>query len=273
MDAEAIKHIESLAVAGSYIDDARNVDYPLSIIPQGAEIVSLERFNDNPNRMRSKFRTERVADFAAYAKENADEEKTAVFVSPDGDGATAIFDYGTPDVPLWGDHRGELTLQQTPAYKALVKACQNPLSKRDMVDFLEDWGHIVTVYSGEENIPLTKALSMVRRSEITATRTAEHEEGDWNHKRSAMEELDVKTGKSQPPSKIVLYAGVYTETKVRDISARIVLRTGDDEPRFGLRITGHDDLLDQTAKEVEERLIGELAGNVERVFVGEVART
>lgn len=267
MDNTAIERIEALARAA---EGAPKTDIPTVVLPGGCSIASLEEYENAPRRMRHVYKTERLSDFCAYVCDEAAEGQTAVFVESDGSGALAVIDYGSHTAPLWGDHKARLAMRHTIEFAALQKVCGGGLlSQRDLTDWLEDWHGIVTPIVNDEDIPVTRAVSAIRRVDISAKVSTNHEDGDFKASRSSMEEIEAKATNGNLPELFRLTCQVYPQTEPRQVEARLSLRTGADTPQFRLRIIGLDAMLETVAHEVEAEVRDQL-GEKARVFIGSI---
>jgi uncharacterized protein YfdQ (DUF2303 family) len=268
MDAKAIERIEQLVAAGNRLPT--DTDVPAVILPDGAAVKSLEHLLAAPRQMQQTYRTERLEDFCRYAKAESEssDEDAAVFVLPDGSGAKAIMDYGCHTAPLWGKHSAVLEMRPTAEFASLRKASASPLGQRELIDWLEDWSHIVTPYRGDDTLSLTKALATIRRVDIKQSKSATHEQNDWSAARSSMEQIEARSGEESMPEGFRVRCQVYPHTQERDITVRLSLLTGDDKPRLRLRIVGLDALMKAIADEIELEIATRLLGV--RVFVGSV---
>ncbi len=269
MDSSAIKRIEELADR-----ELPETDVPAVIVPEGCKVESLEQFFDRPKAMRQEFRTERLQDFLTYVEKEAHADDSAVFVRPDGDGATAVIDFGRQVNPLWGRHRASLSLRKTPEFQTLVDVCDTHLSQRGLTDWLEDWHHILTprFKNGEESeaMPISKAIAAIRRVKIEASASSTHEHGNFNASQSSMEQVEARSGAGDLPSEFLVHCPVYPETAPRGITVRMQLLTGDDKPRFRLRIMRQEQLMKDVSQEIEQT-IAERLSQV-RVFVGDLSK-
>lgn len=263
MDAAAIQRIESLAAASSKLPDT---DVPKTLVPEGCKVESLESLLGSPLSMKAHFRTERLEDFCAYVAAEAHGDETAVFVEPDGSGAKAVIDYGSHKAPRWGRHQASLAMRHTPEFAALLQASETALSQRALVDFMEDWGHVVTAERGGEEITHAKAIAAIRRVDIKAERHSTHEQAEWSASRSSMEQIEARSGADSMPESITMLCSVFPCTKPREVVARLSLRTSGDEPRFRIRIVALDRMLKDVAEEIVEDVNHRLA--MVRVFVG-----
>lgn len=263
MDAEGIKRIEQLVTAGHSV---AGVCHPHLVVPEGSRLEGLERFENQPYRMRAHFSTERIPDFVRYVREQASEDESAVFVHPRGHGAEAVIDYGSQGAPAWGTHRASLNMARTVEHQALESITSRPVSQRDATDWIEDWALLLTPYRGDEDLSVSQAISQLRRIDIKATASQIHEEGDWSGKRSTMEEVEAKSGSGKLPEGLRMRLKPYPCTAEREVLIRLQLITGDDTPRIRFRVMGYEAMLEDVAHEVVEAVSSELSEC--RVFVG-----
>lgn len=266
----AIRRIEALANGGLLDHEGLGLPAPAIVLPEGNKIDSFERLLKTPIRQRARFQTTRLGDFLDYIEEEATEKETAVFVDSEGGGARAIIDFGSDTDPLWKEHKADLNLKATPEFRALEEACARPLSQRDITDWLEDWAEIITPVSDSKNISLSRAVSLIRRVDIKASATATHEDGDYKQSRSALEEVEARSGSDALPEVFQVTCRVFPDTQERVITARLSLRTSSDKPAFRLRIIGEEALRRSVAEEIEQAVRSRLEGTA-RVFVGAIA--
>ncbi|MEQ9131133.1 MAG: DUF2303 family protein [Salinisphaeraceae bacterium] len=273
MDQSAIQRIQELSAAAAELPSTH---VPAKVLPGDSHIHSLEEYLAAPLFMRQTFKTHRVDDFVRYVNVEAVPEETGLFISPDGDKATAIIDYGVHKTPKWGHHRAKLALQPTPAYEALLALCAEPVTQRGLIDWLEDWRDAIAPImadddGNEEIISLSKAIAKLRRINIKAKVESGHEEGNFRGSRTTMEEVEATSVDGDPPAYFDLSSALYEDTQVRDIRSRLALLSGAEKPMFQLRIMGHDYLKKAVATELEDRIrAGVNPGHGVRIFVGNV---
>lgn len=263
-----IERLEQLIAASQRLPES--VEIPAVVLPEGAKVQSLEHLFSAPFHMAHTYRTERLADFCQYVDEESadDRDEAACFVAPDGSGATAIMDYGTHSAPRWGKHRAVLSMCHTSEFAALLKATQQPLKQRDMIDLLEDWEHILTPFQGGSGTTIARAVAAIRRVDIKQQKNTTHETADWSAARSSMEKIEAASGDQAMPDYFQAACRVYPHTQQRTIDLRLSLLTGDDTPRLRLRILGLEALMHEVAEEIELELRTRLQGI--RVYVGQV---
>lgn len=268
MDATGIKRIEELAAGAAPRLDSH---IPAQVLPGDSSVQSLEHLQEVPARMRSTFKTERIRDFVAYLKENAG-VAAAVFVAPDGGGALGVIDYGNQDAPRWGDHKAKLGMKRTPEFAAVERICEEALSQRDVIDWIEDWRDIIqpAVESGGEatEVPIARALAAIRKINLKEAIDTGHEEGDFRNRRTAMEEIEASSGGDAIPGLYKVSCRPYPETITRTVYLRLAVMTSGREPKLRFRIIGHEALKQSVAEEIELDLTARLTGI--RVFIGSV---
>lgn len=276
MDSKAIERIEQLAAAAQTMHP--DTEIPAAILPAGATVESLEHLLSTPLQMRMRYNTSRISDFCRYiaAEAAAEPQDAAVFIDPAGGAATGIMDYGTHQAPRWGKHRAQLLMQHTPEFEALLDASQQAHSQRSLIDWLEDWHHIITPFRGDEDIALARAISAIRRIDIKQAKSATHETTDWSASRSSMEEIEAKGATDALPDGFRVTCQLYPQTLARTAHVRLSLLTSDDSPRLRLRIVGLEQLRQDVADEIEELIATQLsaAGRADiRRYTGQVSRT
>lgn len=273
---ETIKHIE--ANGATYINGIEELEDRVAVLPGESKVVDLEKYGITPRRMRQDFRTSRIHDFIRYMKEESQsahgDSQTAVFVDPAGGGARGVIDYGTHNNPLWGDHRATLALQDTPAWKETCRIEGASLPQRDLTDYLEDWGHILTPWvinddGTEEEVTMARAVSAIRSVTISAQAETDHDDGDFSVRSSAISSLEGKSKRGQIPARFTLRTPLYEGTRERDVSLSLRLLTGHDKPTFRVRVVGRDPLIQEVIEEVELRIAEEMV-DLARVFVGNI---
>lgn len=265
MDKTAIQRIEELAAHGPIT--GRHT--PAVVLPSGCGIHSLEHLLEFPLFQRVAYTTERLEDFCRYVSaESLTEQMSAVFIRPDGSGATGIIDFGDHGQPLWGHHTAELTMCMTPEFAALNAACKRDLSQRDLIDWLEDWQHIVTPFDeADQSMTTARAIQLIQRIDIKAIANKTSQVGNFSSEQSTLGRIEAKSGETTPPALFGVTCQVYPCTRSRDVRARLTLKTSGDKPAFRLRIIGEDALRKEVADEIDLEIKTRL-GDKARTFVG-----
>lgn len=254
MDRSALEFIAEASASG-VVNEA---DHPVVALPAGSQLHDLERFMTAPYRQRHTFGTERIADFCAYVSDEIGLTRSAVFVSPDGQGAEAVIDYGSSERPDWGTHRARLEMKPTPAWAAIQSITARGLTQRDLTDWIEDWSSIIEPQHDGAALDIPKAIAAIRRVEIKATAAHDHEEADFRAKSSRMAEIEAKSKAGNLPESFLVTTQVYPCTKARSITLRLQMLTSSEKPAFKLRVMGLEALLKDIAEEVELEIVTRL---------------
>lgn len=269
INKDAIDRIVELGIAAR--SDLTSVTaQPVIALPSGTQVVDLEKYLHAPVRMRRAFAAERIDEFCAYIRHQMTLDATAIFIGPNGLAAKAVIDYGSHDAPQWGDHTATLDLPLTPEYTALKALCATDLTQRDLIEYLEDWGNIVTPRVDGQDSSLGAALDAIRKVEIAQKAVATHSETHFAAARTAMEEIEARSGAGRLPSDILVRCPLVHGTTTQPIQARLSLLTGSDKPKFRARIIALELLQKALAEEVEQLIRDEFAGTDVLVFTGTV---
>lgn len=144
--ASAIGHIAGTESGErAIIETAQKAVYPevldkdglYSVGPQGATILNLERFRDNPDRQRGVYKPATVDALRDYVAQHHDAEETTVWVDLDGAKVVAVLDDHAPRAANWGEHRAELTLSPTPEWKFWADKNNTFMGQQDFADHVE----------------------------------------------------------------------------------------------------------------------------------------
>lgn len=256
MQAEALKQLEALAVAAHANPDTHT---PVQVIPEKAQLVSLEKYLPQPVRQRATYKTARLVDFVNYLRESAAGISSAVFI--DERKAVAILDHDlvANEESGWSQHRAHLNLKETPEYAALLAIVNTPRTQRQILDWLEDWPTVITAHDEEDNpIYYPLALAAIRKIEIKADASRTQEEGDFKAARTALEKIELINLENNRPAYFIVHAPLFEDTNEQRLRVRLSLRTGDKEPALVLRIQAHETHLRAVTDEIEGRINAEL---------------
>lgn len=236
--------------------------HKLAVLPDNVKTVNLEQYQLSRDRFRGALRTHSLPDFANYVERHTtDESKPAGFVDQDAMSATVLFNLGTAGEPGHGDDTATLTLKPTAAYVALQAIVGKPLSQQALAEFLEDWMPHLTAIAADESIAMPAAINAVRRMKITATSSRDSEVGDLSARRSAMDEIEARSLETMPTT-FIFTTRPYEPLEPADITLRVSVITGRDEPLLKLRWVGEDAQREGFADEFKQVLDKAVAGMV-----------
>lgn len=269
MNENEIQDIASLAVSANRPPILDQMDVPVVITPDNCRLQSLEHYLAAPTRMKESFQTERLSDFAKYVDNHGDQENTVIFLRPDGSGAKAVFDRGTPEHPLWGDHTATLSVPFTTEFHAIQHQCQSgAISQRDLIHFLEDWRHVLGAEVDDENVSIGQAINAIRSVTVESIQRVNSEDADFEASLSALDKISAKSESGRLPQIFRATVAVRKCNEPTQTELRLSLVTSESKPHFKLRMVQYDKIIEDSAKEVEA-LITEAMPDLQ-LYVGTV---
>lgn len=268
LDGNAIQEVQKLAIAGLSIGNIDATECPTALIPQNAQVESLERFNTQRFRFRGALSTTSIDDFVRYSVGYAVSDTPArCFIDADNMSAHSVFNIGTLDRPGHADNVAGITLKKTAPFRALLQIDGERLKQKQIAEWLEDWSGYLLAFDAEGGtMPISQAAQAVRRITIQQATQQDHEDGDFSGKKSLMQSIEASSKDVMPVAfefKCVPYEGLSE----RAFSLRNSLLTGD-EPRFVLRIVQLEAQEEAIANEFRDMLIGKFDGEPVETFIG-----
>lgn len=268
LDGNAIQEVQKLAIAGLSIGNIDATECPTALVPENAQIETLERFNSRRFRFRGAMTTTSIDDFSRYSKGYAsDSEPARCFIDADNMTARSVFNIGTLDNPGHADNVASITLKKTAPFRALLQIDGERLKQKQIAEWLEDWSDYLLAFDAEGNsMQISLAAQAVRRITIQQATQQDHEDGDFSGKKSLMQSIEASSKDVMPVAfefKCVPYEGLNE----RRFSLRNSLLTGD-EPRFVLRIVQLEAQEEEIANEFRDLLISKFDGESVETFIG-----
>jgi uncharacterized protein YfdQ (DUF2303 family) len=234
---------------------------PTAVLPEGAKVLELEKFQEGRSRFRGTYSTHALADFSAYVTDRAGEGSRG-FINQDDMSCVLLFNLGTIASPGHADDRAVLKLKATAGYAAAQAISDSRLSQKDLSDWIEDWHQYLTPVDDEgKAIPVAKAIAAVRTITIKATSESETTVGDTSASRSAMDQIEARSKETLPAAlqfHVVPFEGLTEQL----ITLRISVITSGSVPVLKLRWVGEEvqrEAIAQEFKAVLEAQIGDAA--------------
>jgi len=254
------------AINSSHIAKMDDIDIPAVIIPNNCAIKSLEHLEESPFAHIAKFNTHILDEFKDYSKQNI-HESSAIYIDTKKMQATAIFDHGDNEVPLWGHQRALLTLLKTPAYGELLDYADNCHEQQTLIDFFQDWQANIQFYNKDGDvIDFKKAINLIRRITVNNKTSTESDQGDFNNKRSAMESIEVTAGDEQLPSFFNFMTEPYESFEQKIISCNIRALSNGSQASLKYRIESLQATTEDIANEFKYKIINKLPSA--RIYIG-----
>lgn len=243
----------------------------LIALPNNIVIHDLEQYRLGRRRFRGTFNTTSLTDFVAYVKDNADDVeggKPSGFIHPDKPLASVFFNLYSNDTGAGhADWVGNLELDKTAAYRALLAIDGKPLTQRALADWLEDWQDQVAAFGNSgEQIRIAQAVAAVLKIDIKSGKQSSHADGDFRQARSAMEQVEASIGETTPTS-FVFGCAPYHGLMNRDFRLRVSILTSHDDPRLVLRIMHKEAIEEDIVREFKSLLI-EKIGDLAKLTIG-----
>ncbi len=265
MEAEAIKTLLDIGASHALLDIESAV-----AVPKDWQIVSTEKYQQHPTRLRRKFSTARLPDFITYCESRCDEDASILFINPDVSAVTAIINHGTATDPEWGDDTATLQLTHTPGFAVFYDLTRRDQSQLAFINFLEDVNDGKTIFLLDQDgapLDISAGVAALRKVTVTSKSAATNEVQTMRSARSSMEEIEASA--SDPLPALVRFSGeVFTGTQERTITARMSVLTGQEKPVFSFRIIGWELVLKSLADEIEAALKSKIKA---QVYVGSSA--
>lgn len=261
LSKDTILHIESQALAAA----ARGIDTSSAnvvVLPEGVSLHSLEHFEEGRYRFRGHLSTHSLSDFADYVEKHVDSEGMAHgFVDQGRMSATAIFNLGHTGRAGHGDDTATLTLKPTAAYTVLQAIVGQALGQQQLAEWLEDWAPNITAKVNDEILPTLTAIAAVRRMTIKATSQRDSVVGDLSASRSAMDEIEAKS-LDRLPTTFEFATVPFEGLSVANITLRLSVITGHDNPVLKLRWVGEEAQREEFAREFKDVLEQQVGDSV-----------
>ncbi|HAT7563549.1 TPA: YfdQ family protein [Citrobacter koseri] len=268
LDGNAIQEVQKLAIAGLSIGNIDATECPTALVPENAQIESLEHFNSQRFRFRGAMTTTSIDDFVRYSKGYASASEPArCFIDADNMTARSVFNIGTLDNPGHADNVASITLKKTAPFRALLQIDGQRLKQKQIAEWLEDWSDYLLAFDADgKTMEISQAAQAVRRITIQQATQQDHETGDFAGKKSLMQSVEASSKDVMPVAfefKCVPYEGLGE----RRFSLRNSLLTSD-EPCFVLRIVQLEAQEEAITNEFRDLLISKFDGESVETFIG-----
>lgn len=271
MDESAIKTIQQTAIDAAMDRIPDGLSEHLIALPKDYNLHDLERFLPNRLRFRGQFTTNSVADFTQYVKDNVGGQG---FIRADSDGleSTVFFNLGDPEVPGHADWTAKLAMERTPAFDALLDFCNQPQTQREVIDFIEDWSHLLSAWKqgdGEDSEPisLTKAVAAIRKVKIKAQSESETQHHQFKNTQSRLDSVEASSDEGLPDL-LTFTTEPYHGLPKREFDLRLSILTGGQVPALCLRIVAIERHTEEIGVQFKELLLSEIGDSAQMLIGG-----
>jgi uncharacterized protein YfdQ (DUF2303 family) len=243
---EAIQLITDTAIEAS--GKALATDTPTIVLPDGCQVVTLEKWQAGRSRFRGIYSTHSLADFSAYVAGRAVPNAKG-FIDQDEMTCTLLFNLGTDELPGHADDRAVLRLKASAGYKAAQVIGGRAMSQKDLSDWIEDWNQFLTATdeSGQA-MTIAKAIAAVRTITIKAASESEHTVGETSASRSTLDQIEARS-KETLPALLLFNVIPYEGLTEQQIMLRVSVITSGTQPVLKLRWVGEEVQREDIAQE------------------------
>ncbi|UZA15598.1 YfdQ family protein [Moraxella bovis] len=229
------------------------------------ELGNIDRFLDARTRKRGTFSTDDLDSFGEFVEVHGTAANTEIFIDKSAMEAMAVLNFGDDNYPMGHcDFCAALTAKPTKVYKKITGLHHyGRVSQKDFAVFLEDWGgQFVALDENGVEIPMKKAIGIVRDMKIDETAETASQVGNFRESRSRLESVAVKSQAGLLPAYFELNDTLYqTLSVIKTVKMRLAIATANGKPEFVLSIVGlellKDELADDFLAVVEETLGGD----------------
>ena len=266
MDKGAIEQIEQTAVLASGVAKAFDSHIPITLVPKGLELISLEKYRTQPARFRGRFATNYISDFVYYIHV-INEPYTQCFINADRMSAEAYFDLGDTKQPGHGEHRAILTLLKTAAYQSAIEITGDELKQKECAEWLEDWRDQIKLYDeNDQAVDIKRGIMAVRQIKIKSSVESDHQQEQFKASRTTAEKIEALNPEGLL-NYIVFECQPYHQLGDYALTIKISIVQNHNEPRLKLRIVKLEAVKEQLANDFKDVLMNTLDENV-KTYVG-----
>ncbi|HHR6030407.1 TPA: YfdQ family protein [Providencia alcalifaciens] len=268
LNGDAISQITELAISGVRLGAVENMPCPAVAVPNGLEIVNLERYQNGRYRFRGSLKTTSINDFVKYSVGYSEALGVRCFIDAEDMTARTIFNLGTIEHPGHADNSALIVLKKTSPFSAVLSVNGRKQGQKELAEWLEDWRDYLLAFDADGNVlDIKQAIGAVRRITIESSRSSDHEDSDFSARRSVMENIEAKS-KDIMPAAFEFKCTPYDELQERAIKLRYSILTSQDTPTLVLRIVQLENLQELMAQEFRDILSAKFEETQIETFIG-----
>lgn len=261
---EAIQLITDTALEAS--GKALATDTPTIVLPEGCQVVTLEKWQAGRSRFRGIYSTHSLADFSAYVADRAVSNAKG-FIDQDEMTCTLLFNLGTEVAPGHADDRAILRLKASAGYKAAQAIGGRAMSQKDLSDWIEDWNQFLSAADESgQSMTIAKAIAAVRTITIKAASESDHTVGETSASRSTLDQIEARS-KETLPATLLFNVIPYEGLTEQQIMLRVSVITSGAQPVLKLRWVGEEIQREDIAQEFKT-VLQQRIGNAAALSLG-----
>ncbi len=273
MEQQAVKQIADLAVAAqSKMPVQVDAGASVAILPQGFNLHSTEKFNQNRDRYRGAYATTSIQAFAEYIefRNNGSDENVQTFIATNqGLIARTFLNLGDKNLPGHGDDTAILVLEKKAEFARAEAINGRRQRQQELIDYVDDWAEFLEAHNDSGVIPLDKAIRALRKVKITKGSEVDSQVRDLGYQVSAMEKMEATGVDENLPQYFLLHTECFHGLNPRTVKLSLRVSTNnEDAPGLILRIVGDEALTEALAEKFKDILTDRLKGQGQ-IFQGQ----
>ncbi|NBA95543.1 YfdQ family protein [Pseudomonas sp. R5(2019)] len=233
---------------------------PTVVLPDGCQVVTLEKWQAGRSRFRGIYSTHSLADFSAYVAGRAIPTAKG-FIDQDEMTCTLLFNLGDDVSPGHADDRAVLKLKASAGYKAAQAIGGRAMSQKDLSDWIEDWHQYLNATDDAGNtMTIAKAIAAVRTITIKAASESDHTVSETSASRSTLDQIEARS-KETLPTALLFNVIPFEGLTEQQINLRVSVITSGAQPVLKLRWVGEEVQREDIAQEFKTVLQDKIGSN------------
>lgn len=272
MDKSAIEHIQNTFGIDQAIEQVRYAtpEKPIIALPQGINVVSLEKYMPCKIHYEKNFKTNCLASFIDYCTNQIDQDLPVLTVQPEPSvmAAQCVFDIGTIGEPLHKLHTASLGLKPRYDYRVLMEAANTRMNQKTLAEFILDNTDNIDVFDSERNpINNSVAIELIRNMTIDSARAMKSKVGDYSDEMSVSEKIEAQNI-PKLPALIVFRTIPFESFGEYRFDLRLSIDLGDERPVFSLRASNLESTQQKIGDDFEQMIRDALTSTEITVYQG-----
>lgn len=239
--------------------------------PGKTEVAGIEHLHAGRARFRGSMSTASVRDFVKYVE--ARKGSPQGFICADHIehlSCNVFFNLGDAAAPGHGDDLAILKPKMLPAFSAMRAINGQRLTQQALIDWIEDWHHIVTAQKpGDDGayMEASAAVNGIRTLKLDTKGQQTSTVNNFGATRSALEEIEANRDGTMPGF-LSIRTAPFDGFAIRTFVLRVSVLTGGDKPALTLRWQQQENQCEEIAQEFKEMLLCDLGGLIDSMVVG-----
>lgn len=270
---ETVDRLQAGAAATKHSDlQAMQTHTPAILVMDGpgkTSVQSIEHLQIGRSRFRGTMSTNSIRDFVKYVVDRKTSSRGFINVERiDALSCKVFFDLGTVEMPGHGDDTAVLSPKMMAAFNALRGIVGKKLSQQELIDWIEDWHHVLTAEKAQEEfVSVAAAVAGIRNMKLNVSGERGSKVENFGEARSSFEQVEANRD-GNLPAFISMRTEPFDGFMSRTFKLRVAVLTGTGAPQLTLRWQGQEHQCEEIAQEFKYLLNGELGGLSDSLVIG-----